>query len=157
MDKTKLVIAVLCMIVIGVVGFAYFQAISGGDRTTWAAPENATLVEHGKGLYASYCAECHGQNLEGQPDWRVRNEDGTLPAPPHDETGHTWHHPDPLLFEITKDGGQKGAPEGFVSGMPEFGSTLSDEDIWAVLAYIKSSWPEVIQKRHAQMSKRMKP
>ena len=27
-----------------------------------------------------------------------------LPAPPHNETGHTWHHPDEMLFAITKYG-----------------------------------------------------
>ena len=79
-----------------------------------------------------------------------------LPAPPHDASGHTWHHPDQLLFEITKFGGQKNAPEGFISAMPEFGDILNDEEIWASLAYIKSRWPENIRKRHAQMSERMK-
>jgi len=66
-----------------------------------------------------------------------------LPAPPHDATGHTWHHPDQVLFSITKDGLVPGvtAPTGYESDMPAFKSILSDADITAVLAYIKSTWP----------------
>ena len=48
-------------------------------------------LENGFNNYQEYCASCHGVNLEGQANWRSRNQDGTLPAPPHDETGHTWH------------------------------------------------------------------
>ncbi|WP_170942271.1 c-type cytochrome, partial [Noviherbaspirillum denitrificans] len=66
-----------------------------------------------------------------------------LPAPPHDETGHTWHHPDSVLFDIVKNGLVPGrtAPDGYQSDMPAYGTTLSDADITAVLAYIKSTWP----------------
>ncbi|MCY4361382.1 MAG: c-type cytochrome, partial [Gammaproteobacteria bacterium] len=46
-------------------------------------------VSAGQTLYQEQCAACHGANLEGQPNWRSANDDGTLPAPPHDETGHT--------------------------------------------------------------------
>ena len=65
----------------------------------------------GETLYAVHCAVCHGANLEGQLDWQTPDENGILPAPPHDETGHTWHH-----------------------------------EIWSVLAYIRSTWPERIQQ-----------
>ncbi len=29
-------------------------------------------VANGREVYAQNCAGCHGENLEGQPDWRVR-------------------------------------------------------------------------------------
>lgn len=32
------------------------------------------------------------------------------------------------------------APADYASDMPAFGGRLSDEEIWAVLAYIKSHW-----------------
>ncbi len=158
-SKSNLIIVGVIIVIIAVVGGAYVNVLTGGDSTqsiTWADPGNKQLVERGRPIYGDNCAACHGDNLEGQPNWRVKNEDGTLPAPPHDATGHTWHHPDELLFAITRDGGQKNAPAGFKSGMPEFGEALSDEDILAVLAYIKSRWPDEIRKRHAQMSERMK-
>lgn len=61
-------------------------------------------------------------------------------APPHDATGHTWHHPDRELFLITKNGLGAVVP-GYESDMPAVESVLSDEEITAILAYIKSTWP----------------
>jgi mono/diheme cytochrome c family protein len=157
--KSNIILVAVILIAVAVVGGAYINVLSGnnqGEAVTWADPNDRALVNRGEIVYVEICASCHGENLEGQPDWRVKNDEGILPAPPHDETGHTWHHPDELLFNITKDGGQKNAPEGFVSGMPGFGDVISDNDVWATLAYIKSRWPENIRKRHAQMSERMK-
>ena len=109
---------------------------------------DTALTKEGAEIYADNCASCHGSSLEGQPDWRTRRADGTLPAPPHDATGHTWHHADGLIFAITKYGGNyvtKGNPE---SGMPTFEESLTDRQIIASLAYIKSTWPrEVIQRQ----------
>ena len=110
-------------------------------------------IHTGQILYVTNCASCHGINLEGQPNWRSSNGDGILPAPPHDATGHTWHHDNALLFEYTKFGGQ-GALEtrgitDFNSGMPAFKDVISDEDIWNVLAYIRSICPERNQKTQA--------
>uniref|UniRef100_UPI003F491B10 c-type cytochrome n=1 Tax=Cupriavidus taiwanensis TaxID=164546 RepID=UPI003F491B10 len=100
-------------------------------------------VAQGRKIYAQQCASCHGADLEGQPDWRQRLPSGRMPAPPHDASGHTWHHPDAVLFAITKNGLVAGvtAPADYVSDMPAFGQSLSDADIIAVLAYIKSTWP----------------
>lgn len=103
-----------------------------------------TRLAHGRKIYAQQCASCHGANLEGQPRWRQRLPNGRMPAPPHDASGHTWHHPDAVLFSIIKNGLVAGvtAPDGYVSDMPAFGPALSDEDIISVLAYIKSTWPK---------------
>jgi Cytochrome c, mono- and diheme variants len=51
--------------------------------------ENLTVVGLGKSVYVENCASCHGLALEGQANWRQSERDGYLPAPPHDETGHT--------------------------------------------------------------------
>jgi mono/diheme cytochrome c family protein len=107
-------------------------------------------VALGQKLYAQHCAACHGAKLEGQPDWRRRLPNGRMPAPPHDESGHTWHHPDAVLFGLTKDGlVPPYAPRDYQSDMPAFGGTLSDEEIRAVLAYIKGHWKsrEVLEAR----------
>ncbi len=71
-----------------------------------------------------------------------------MPAPPHDASGHTWHHPDSVLFGITKHGLVPGkySPPSYRSDMSAFGGVLSNEEIWAVLAYIKLSWPSDIRK-----------
>jgi mono/diheme cytochrome c family protein len=109
-------------------------------------------IENGTALYAENCASCHGANLEGQPNWRSVDENGVLPAPPHDETGHTWHHDNGLLFQYSKLGGQEALAQrgvtGFKSGMPGFADTLSDDEIRDILAFIRSTWPERIQENH---------
>ncbi|NNJ68840.1 MAG: cytochrome c [Boseongicola sp.] len=108
-------------------------------------------VASGQALYLENCAACHGVNLEGQADWQSRDADGYLPAPPHDETGHTWHHPTDQLFAITKLGTEAIVGGGYKSNMGAFGDVLSDDEIYAVLAYIKSTWPNRIIERHNQM------
>lgn len=98
----------------------------------------------GAALYQDHCAACHGIDLEGEPDWQTPKPDGALPAPPHDDSGHTWHHPDSMLFEYTKLGGavalERMGVTGVESGMPGFGDVLSDQEIRAILDYIKSTW-----------------
>jgi mono/diheme cytochrome c family protein len=122
-----------------------------------ADPRNPQKVALGAKVYAEQCAACHGANLEGQPDWRQRRANGRLPAPPHDESGHTWHHPDAVLFAITKRGlVPPYAPPNYESDMPAFGGKLSDEEIWSVLAYIKSRWPAAILPVRAEMTRNAK-
>ncbi len=105
------------------------------------APVDAAMIALGQEVYAENCASCHGVDLEGQPDWRRRLENGRMPAPPHDKTGHSWHHADRQLFTITKRGVSAVVP-GYESDMPAFEETLTDAEITAVLGYIKSTWPE---------------
>ena len=120
-----------------------------GDGGPGADASDPELVALGATVYGEHCAVCHGANLEGEPDWQRRKADGTLPAPPHDETGHTWHHSDELLFRLTRDGLGAIAGDDYASTMPAYAGILSDREIWAVLAYIKSRWPEEIQKVQA--------
>jgi len=115
---------------------------------------DADLVARGAAVYAGACASCHGADFAGQPDWRSRGADGKLPAPPHDETGHTWHHPDAVLFEMTKYGPQKFAGADYATDMPAYADDLPDAEIWAVLAYIKSRWPAKIADRQATLNAR---
>jgi mono/diheme cytochrome c family protein len=122
------------------------KAGTGADATK---PE---LVALGTSVYVKQCASCHGTNLEGQANWKERLPSGRLPAPPHDATGHTWHHPDKQLFEITKNG-PSGILPGYESDMPAFKGALNDNEIWAALAYIKSTWPADIRARQERINK----
>jgi len=122
-----------------------------------ADPTNTKQVKHGEKVYLRFCSLCHGRDLQGQADWRIRKPDGKLPAPPHDESGHTWHHADQVLFDITKFGlVPPNAPENYQTDMPGWKGTLSDEDIWAVLAYIKSRWPAETLKIQTDLNKKAK-
>ncbi|QFQ88905.1 c-type cytochrome [Paracoccus kondratievae] len=111
-------------------------------QTASNAASSAEVIEQGRQVYADQCASCHGAQLEGQPDWKTPLPSGRLPAPPHDAGGHTWHHPDDILFRIVREGTAAIVGGGYESDMPGFADLLSDAEIRAVLAYIKSTWPE---------------
>jgi mono/diheme cytochrome c family protein len=118
---------------------------------TWPI-SRAQDLQRGAQLYAEHCAACHGAQLEGQPDWQIMSEDGVMPAPPHDETGHTWHHDDAMLIDYILRGGKAVLDDldvRMTSGMPAFGDILENDDIIAILAYIKSTWPARIQALQA--------
>lgn len=146
-------------IALGVLMFLAFAHIAWGAETapnppdvSKADPNNAAQVAEGRGLYAHYCASCHGDHLQGQAGWRQRQPDGYNLAPPHDFHGHTWRHPDDDLFGMVKQGYAAYAPPGYKTNMAAFGGILTDAQIWAVLAFIKSSWPVEFQTYQRRIS-----
>jgi mono/diheme cytochrome c family protein len=144
----------ILLIVLGIMRTGLVRLVSAQAQTppqpSQADPDNAEHVALGQQVYASFCSGCHGVNLEGQSNWQKRLPLGNFPAPPHDETGHTWHHADQWLFEVVKYGGKHHAPPRYRSAMPAYQEMLSDAEIWAVLAFIKSRWPEAIRTQQAQ-------
>jgi S-disulfanyl-L-cysteine oxidoreductase SoxD len=120
-------------------------------------PNDSQLVRLDEGLYRDHCAACHGADLEGAtPDWQIRDEDVYLPGPPHDEIGHTWHHPDQLLFDITKYGiGEAANLPDYPTRMLAFEGVLKDEEIIAILSFIKSHWPERIRQYQDDKNRRL--
>ena len=85
------------------------------------------LVARGKPIYQEKCATCHGDATTPPP---------LAAAPPHTQQGHTWHHPDRLLVEWILDG----VPLAEI--MPKWRGKLTEEEVRAVVAYIKTFWPE---------------
>ncbi|MEO6660937.1 MAG: cytochrome c [Burkholderiaceae bacterium] len=152
--KSRTAFIVVVAIVTGtVVGFIALRT-AGQDLPAHALrPNDVKVLAAGERVYAQRCASCHGAQLEGQPEWRSRGADGLLPAPPHDASGHTWHHPDELLFRITKFGVAKAANlSDYKSAMPAYEGVLSDEEIVAVLSWIKSRWPMSVREQHNQLN-----
>ena len=125
---------------------------------TWLFDTDAsdTNIALGRTLYAQHCASCHGVNLEGQPDWKSQLPTGRMPAPPHDASGHTWHHPDGVLFRIVKESPSAVVGGGYESDMPPFDEIMGDEEIRDILAFIKSMWPDRERTYQAEMSRREK-
>lgn len=131
------------------IGLFSFGIFSGSPQID---PNDPAQVALGRQIYAGHCAMCHGDNLEGQPDWMTRKPNGRLPAPPHDVSGHTWHHPDQQLMLITKKSLSAVVP-GYESDMPAFEGVLTDEEIAAALAFIESNWPNEIRERQRQLTR----
>ncbi len=141
----------------GAVALAVLGAAAAWSFVDQARPlrittDDPAVLAEGAALYAEHCAACHGAELEGEPDWRVRRADGTLPAPPHDASGHTWHHSDADLFAMTRHGIEPFAPAGYQSTMPAFADSLDDAEILAILAHIKSQWPEETRRLQERLN-----
>lgn len=142
------------LLAIGVIAAVVFWQLGRPTTVVVIDYGNPEVVELGRVIYVDYCAACHGSNLEGQPNWRQRRVDGRLPAPPHDESGHTWHHVDQQLFEITKYGTAALMGGAYESDMRGFQEDLTDREILAVLAFIKSTWPKELRDRHDDINQR---
>ncbi len=90
----------------------------------------ASIVE-GASLYPGHCAACHGAS--GRGDGPLA---GTLPVPPADLTAdHVWMHSDGDLFSWLTNGIK--APRGG-QAMPGFADTLSPDERWALIDYIRA-------------------
>ena len=135
------------------------SAVAAG--TTWylqnekAVPGDASdldQVAFGSRVYSRICANCHGTELDGQLGWEKPLRDGTRLAPSHSVDGYTWRYTDENLFEVVKFGGETLKPDGGSSRMPGFSEKLTDGEIWAVIAFIKSTWPTNIQEKQRDKS-----
>jgi mono/diheme cytochrome c family protein len=142
-----IVIAVFAALVL--VGLGVFFARAGGQPRLSgierADPRSPTLVAAGRQLYVSRCAGCHGAGAQGAAGWQSRSPGGVQPAPPLDGGGPAPQRTDARLFAVIKQGGQPFAAPETVSAMPGFGANLNDAEIWALVSYIKSTWPPELQ------------
>ncbi|MDZ4770376.1 MAG: cytochrome c [Chloroflexota bacterium] len=134
------------------IGWLVLIALSGlilvgcGNQPTVIIVSGITFdneeIAQGQQLYAQNCASCHGANGEGQFPNAPNQPDATgrVGAPPHNETGHTWHHTDDFLIRYTREGGVSLTDPANFYPMPAFGDQLSDAQIALVTAYIKTMW-----------------
>jgi len=144
------------VLLVGGTIFYFSSSLDKAEADISLQHKDHAVVDLGKAIYAENCASCHGVVLEGQANWRQRDAEGYLPAPPHDETGHTWHHPDSYLFLMTKYGIEKMIGKSYPNNMPAYEDKLTDDDIIAALSYIKSTWSGRIQRQHDQTNARAK-
>jgi mono/diheme cytochrome c family protein len=145
--RKKTLLAELCAlscVLIGCAGAATAPVVEHDNSSeTVHLPPVPTLaaadIATGETMYQQHCASCHGKALEGQPNWKQPLPNGKYPAPPHDNSGHTWHHNDELLLAITLNGGN-GQGDMSHGDMPAFKALLSEVQARQILAFIKSRW-----------------
>jgi S-disulfanyl-L-cysteine oxidoreductase SoxD len=124
-----------------VAGAAFALRPAAPPSTHFADANSRDLTWKGFYLYQRSCIHCHGKRLEGDLLWQVRDQFFGRRAPPHDYSGHTWQHSDEELFHMTKFGRYSTTPPDVTSYMPAYGPHFSDDEILAVIAYIKAQWP----------------
>ncbi len=104
---------------------------------------SAAAIEQGAQLYQTHCAACHG--VEGKGDGPQAN---SLSKPPTNLTD--------LAFGASKSGFDlySSLVLGMPPAMPAFGEKLTDEQRWAIVAYLQSLTftlpPEAIQNANTQ-------
>ena len=111
----------------------YLQALppQPGHPAPAAAPPAAALARGGK-VYEQQCAQCHGEQGQGQP--------GAFPPLAGNRAVQLA---DPTnVLRVVLQGGYLPATAGNPRphGMPPFQHLLSDEDVAAVATYVRSSW-----------------
>ncbi len=136
-------------------------ALASGMALTWpdqtyppGDPGDQEQVILGAALYGRDCARCHGDDMGGELGWAreeagLSNEDieaiskrlGDV-APAHDEHGTTSRLPDEVLFRIIDEGPAKvlKKPESRMTG---FHDRLAQDEIWAIIAFMKDHWQQV--------------
>lgn len=93
-------------------------------------------VQSGQWLYEHHCAQCHGLDMAGNPQWQVELADSSHLAPPLNGQGEAWTYPPTDLLTIVKEGRNLDKP----IHMPAFKTKLADWEIEFILTYIQSSW-----------------
>lgn len=144
--RTLIVLSFLCLV--GVVAWALYS-VSAEEENGFLKWRDPAVTAAGRTLYAANCAGCHGM-LDGSA--APTTVSGKAP-PLHDETGHTWQHPDYALFRLVRDGiAVANCVPVDPELMPKFKGIVSDAELVAILSYIKSTWPDAVRKDHDQVN-----
>ncbi len=109
----------------------------------------AVSLETGERLFRQHCATCHGDNAQGDSNWRKRRPDGSFPPPPLNGTGHAWHHSMDVLKATIRDGTAR-----LGGTMPAWGDKLSETEIEAIIRWFQSKWPPDIYAQWQELDRR---
>lgn len=113
--------------------FFMITACAGGGGAEYPIVMSDLLVDDGRVVYEANCVTCHG-DANTSPPFAL--------APPHTVEGHTWEHSDRPLVDLVLNGAT------MAQTMPTFRDTLSEDEVRAAIAYIKSFWPaELIEQQ----------
>tara|TARA_E500000331_G_scaffold37247_1_gene31080 strand:- start:474 stop:965 length:492 start_codon:yes stop_codon:yes gene_type:complete len=108
------------------------------------------VVSLGINVYEANCIKCHKAELSGAENWKtLRDEDGHRLAPPLNGYGHSWHHSPEQIFNTIRYGLVYFDPN--YEGKMNANDKLTDEEIWAVIEYMYSIWPEDVQSKYDEM------
>jgi mono/diheme cytochrome c family protein len=140
---------------IGLIPFVVAACSSGESSSTASVSEKPPLDQAGSGrikrwytfqqvnqgtkVFQENCASCHGKQAAGGANWRQMGSDGKYPPPPLNGTGHAWHHPLSMLYQVISNGSPGGQ-----GNMPAWKEKLSQDEIVATIAWFQSKWSEEI-------------
>jgi mono/diheme cytochrome c family protein len=102
------------------------------EASTVPTAENSLLMRLGKSVYASQCANCHGAQGAGEPT--------RYPPLAANQSIQMESAVNPIRMVL--NGGFPPSTPGnpMPYGMPPFAQNLSNDEVAAVVTYIRSSW-----------------
>ncbi len=105
-------------------------------------PFSMESLMRGARLYQEQCAQCHGPDAQGHPDWQ--NPQVTA-APPLNGTGNEWKRSKTELMNVILNGATR---DGELV-MPAWKGRLTQQEAEDVIAWFQALWPvEVYEKWH---------
>jgi mono/diheme cytochrome c family protein len=104
----------------------------GAATTSLTASENSLLMVLGKSVYDARCATCHGAQGQGMPT--------AYPPLAGNQSIQMASAVNPIRMVLNGGypPGTAGNPKPY--GMPPFAQVLSDDEVAAVVTYIRSAW-----------------
>jgi len=97
-------------------------------------------LNRGARLFQEHCAQCHGPEAQGHPDWQTP---GVVAAPPLNGTGNDWKRSRAQLVTVIANGSKRnGEPV-----MPGWKGRLSDAEVNDVIAWFQALWPQEVYAR----------
>jgi mono/diheme cytochrome c family protein len=89
-------------------------------------------AKRGQDFYLEKCVLCHGSQGEG---WDWTKKVAKPPVPVADLAQAAPQKSDQYLFDVVKGGGEAVGKTRF---MPPFGFQLSDQEVWDLVAFMRS-------------------
>lgn len=98
-------------------------------------------LARGAELYREHCAQCHGPQGQGHPDWLTPSDGSYAAAPPLNGTGNDWKRSRAELIAAIRNGAQR---KDGTEIMPRWKGRMSDEEMDDIVSWCQSLWaPDV--------------
>jgi len=100
---------------------------------------DAESLRRGAALFGEHCAQCHGPDGQGHPDWQTPSGDQFAAAPPLNGTGNDWKRSRVQLADIIRHGVRRASDKSEI--MPAWKGRLKEQDVEDVINFMQSMWP----------------
>jgi len=110
---------------------------SSARQTEVQALFNLERVARGARLFQENCAQCHGPQAQGHPDWQRARKEGYAAAPPLDGTGTDISMTRERMVEVIR----KGVRQKGVMVMPSWKGRVDDDQITDIISWYQALWP----------------
>ncbi len=105
-------------------------------------------LNRGARLFQQNCAQCHGPEAQGHPDWQ-RQSKFYAAAPPLNGKGNDWKLSKAKFARIVKYGLSRNG----VAIMPAWHARLSDRDIDDIITWSQALWPTDVYEKWLKANK----